>query len=465
MAVTMFAVIDTSLFGMITPSYGGRYNSWINRPLWFAALLASSYFLLLCYFTFKIVKKKPWNNFELFALILFIPSIIAAVNSSAFSNLGFLTILNYSSIPTIAAMACAILSMETIKKRESLVQLMIVILFFVPFYYTTAWFDWKFTFFDVAPEQANAEIEHGFGRGIKTNQIYKNLYEWISKTSQAYSSKDDFIISYDSSPMVHMIARRRPALSLSNLAFNEQPDSYFDKQIEFMKSRGRKPQLVYVFEAMPVLVPISLENPARFWEDKQFYFPSDDPISLYVLANMTMIESFTISNELSLSVRCFIDDASALSVLENKLNIDPANPALNMQMGNFYQKKGELDKAQKYFQKTLDANPKFILALMQLAINQSMKGNELNAVLYLKRIVAIEPNRIDAYYNIACIYARQKKIEDSIVWLEKAVNNGFNKWELLQTDSGLANIRGTTYYKNLMKKLSVAPASNEINME
>jgi len=67
--------------------------------------------------------------------------------------------------------------------------LAILILFFSPFYYTTAWSDWKFTLFDVAPEQASAEIETGFGKGIKTNQVYKNLYEWISATSQAYSGK------------------------------------------------------------------------------------------------------------------------------------------------------------------------------------------------------------------------------------------------------------------------------------
>jgi hypothetical protein len=314
MAVTMFAVIDTSLFGLIVPYYHGWYNGWAGRPLWFAALLTLSYLLLLCHFIFKIVRREPWTNLELFSLVLFIPSIIAAVSGTAFSALGMLVVLN-ASIPSIASMACAILSMETMRKRTYLTQLSILVLFLAPFYYTTAWSDWKFTFFDVAPEQANVEIETGFGRGIKTNEIYKNLYEWISATSQAYSNNDDYIISYVSTPMVHMIARRRPALSLSNIAFNELPDDYFDKLMEFMKSRKRKPQMAYVFEAMPVLVPVSLENPARIWQEKQFSFPSDDPISRYVLANMTMIESFPISN--GLSVRCFLDHATASRVLEN----------------------------------------------------------------------------------------------------------------------------------------------------
>jgi len=126
------------------------------------------------------------------------------------------------------------------RKKTFLTQLAVLVLFLAPFYYTTAWFDWKFTFFDVAPEQANVEIENGFGKGIKTNEIYKNLYDWIGRTSQAYSNQDDYIISYVTTPMVHMIARRRPALSLSNIAFNELPDDYLDKLMDFMKRHKRK---------------------------------------------------------------------------------------------------------------------------------------------------------------------------------------------------------------------------------
>jgi tetratricopeptide (TPR) repeat protein len=345
LSVMMFAAIDSSLFGLITP----YWNGWFDRPMWFTALLVSSYFLFLCNFIFKIIKKKPWNNFELFALVLFIPSLIAAINSSVFSALGILAVL-YSSIPAVAAIACAILSMETIKNRVYLVKLAILILFFAPFYYTTAWADWKFTYFDVAPEQANVEIEAGFGKGIKTNQIYKDLYEWISTTSQEYSSKDDYIISYVVSPMVHMIAQRRPALDDSWISFAEVPKDYYPKEIEFMKNRGRKPQLAYVFEAEPGLIPVTtLKDPRRQWYNKQFTFPSGDPISQYVLNNMTPIQRFPISKKLAVGL--FLDNESALRILENILTTDPANPELNLLIGNIYQKKGDFDKAKRYYKK------------------------------------------------------------------------------------------------------------------
>jgi hypothetical protein len=344
LSVIMFAVIDTSLFGMITPYYRG----WFDRPMWFAALLVSSYFLLICYFVFKIIKKKLWNNYELFALVLCVPGIIAAINNSVFSGLGFLAVL-HSSIPAVTAMACAIMSMETVKKRVYLVKLAILILLFAPFYYTTAWSDWKFTFFDVAPEQANVEIEQGFGKGIKTNQDYKDLYEWISTTSQAYSNKDDYIISYAVSPMVHMIAQRRPAMDDTFISFATFPQSYYYKAIAFMKNHGRKPQLAYVFEDEPILLPIKLEDPARIWGAKEFSFPSDDPISQYILTNMTQIGSFSIANKLI--ARCFLDNETVLRILENKLKTNPADQKLNLLMGNIYKNKGDFDKAERYYKK------------------------------------------------------------------------------------------------------------------
>jgi hypothetical protein len=146
-----------------------------------------------------------------------------------------------------------------------------------------------------------------------------------------------------------MIAQRRPAMDDTYLPFTGFPADYYHKSMEFMKKRGRKPQLAYVFEAWPALQPVSLENPARFWQSKRFSFPSGDPISQYVIANMTLIESFPISTELS--VRCFIDNASALSILENKLKTDPANPELNLLIWNIYQKQGDFDKARRYYKK------------------------------------------------------------------------------------------------------------------
>ena len=70
-------------------------------------------------------------------------------------------------------------------------------------------------------------IDQGYGKGIKTNQLYKGLYNWISRTSDKFSSKDDYIIAYVQSSMVHMISKRRPSFADSFITFGLFPESFY----------------------------------------------------------------------------------------------------------------------------------------------------------------------------------------------------------------------------------------------
>ena len=132
---------------------------------------------------------------------------------------------------------------------------------------------------------------------------------------------------------------------------------------------------------------------------------------------MTQIDSFSISN--GLSVRCFINDADALHVLENKLKADPAHLELNVLMGNYYQKIKVFDKAEKYYQKALDANPKFIPALRNLAIHQLMKGHDLDAVNFLKKLLLLIRTRLTATIILPVSMPGKNRVDNSIDGLRR----------------------------------------------
>jgi len=55
------------------------------------------------------------------------------------------------------------------------------------------------------------------------------------------------------------------------------------------------------------------------------------------------------------------------------------------------------------------------------------------------------------YYNVGCIFARQDKDKDAIFWLKKAIEKGYKNWDLIRSDKDLANIRGSSYYKEIMR--------------
>ena len=57
-----------------------------------------------------------------------------------------------------------------------------------------------------------------------------------------------------------------------------------------------------------------------------------------------------------------------------------------------------------------------------------------------------------AYYTVACVFARQHKTEKSVEWLKKAIRKGYDNWEALKNDRNLENIRNTPYYKSLINE-------------
>lgn len=449
LSIVMYYIINTSLFGLIIP----YYNGWFSSPMWFSSLIISFFIIFWTSIVIKIFKKLEYTKGEVIGIILLIPTSILALSSSIFSGLGVLTVL-HSSIPVIAAFACVVLYKQDEGREKSyFVNLLILVISLAPFYFTTALSDWEFTFFDVKPSQANYQIAKGFGRGIQTNSTYLNLYNWIMDTAQNYSKEDDYIISYIVSPMVHMITQRRPALDDTFVSFGEVPMDYYEESIEVMEKTGRNPSMVFVFEGMAALWPVSMKDNKYRWFGKQFDFNSraKDPISRYILKNMYFLDEFKINEQLI--VKCFVDnkiDALAAK-LHRDIEANPKKPSLHYAMGNMYMRKGLYTEAIESYKIVLSLKPDFVQALQHLAVAYSSRGDFEEAISSLQRIIEIQPDNTDALYNITCIYARQNKVADAISWLKKAVDKGFQNWDLLKNDNDLENIRGDAYYRDLIK--------------
>jgi len=67
------------------------------------------------------------------------------------------------------------------------------------------------------------------------------------------------------------------------------------------------------------------------------------------------------------------------------------------------------------------------------------------------KIIEDQPDNAEADYHIACIYSRKGQIHDTIKWLNQAIQNGFNRWDLLKTDSDLNPIRNSKEFQTLAK--------------
>lgn len=157
------------------------------------------------------------------------------------------------------------------------------------------------------------------------------------------------------------------------------------------------------------------------------------------------------SNNLKMALAAKRGVDEAIAETKEKLRLNPEDPALHYKLGELYNSKGELHDAIDQYQKALSIQPGFAQALHSLSIVYAIKGEYDQAISLFKKIIELLPENDSAYYNIACMYAQQNEIEKSIDWLKKAIKRGYNNWELIKTDKDLENIRGSSYYKELIK--------------
>lgn len=301
LSLSMFIIIKTSFFGLI-PLPDRLF--FFDKPMWLAGLLLSFLIIFTLYVLWKIYRKQEFSREEIIAVILAIPCLILSVSSITFSFNGALNVLDYS-IPIIGAMSIMIQSHKKRVPSHYMVQLLILLMLVAPFYYTTARFNWLFTCFDVAPKDANAEIDDGFCKGIKTNAVYKDLYVWLETMADKYTQKDDFILSYTCTAMVHMITKRRPALDESAIDFWIYPYEYYEAAISRMKKERREPAMAFVFETTPAFLSPDLDGGSYYYMYmKLIHFPSDDPVTKYIAGNMRPVDEFRTAD--GVNVRCYI---------------------------------------------------------------------------------------------------------------------------------------------------------------
>jgi len=94
----------------------------------------------------------------------------------------------------------------------------------------------------------------------------------------------------------------------------------------------------------------------------------------------------------------------------------------------------------------------FIPALNKLAIIHIKTGEYIKSIHFFKKIIKLRPNKNIFYYNIACLYSKQNKVEEAVSWLKRAIIHGYANWDLIKSDKDLENIRSSSAYIKLIEE-------------
>jgi tetratricopeptide (TPR) repeat protein len=143
-----------------------------------------------------------------------------------------------------------------------------------------------------------------------------------------------------------------------------------------------------------------------------------------------------------------IDDA--MGSFRKAVEINPESEARkNLQA--LQQREQGLENRIASLEKKLAGNPRDGKSLHDIAVAYSVKGDLDFSLKYLNRLVEIQPDNPDNYYNIACVYAKKNKVGESVSWMEKAIKKGFKNYDLIRKDPDLENIRNTAFIRDILK--------------
>jgi tetratricopeptide (TPR) repeat protein len=139
------------------------------------------------------------------------------------------------------------------------------------------------------------------------------------------------------------------------------------------------------------------------------------------------------------------------SMLE-KIAGKPGNYTLYVDLGDLYVKYKRFDLAEEQYKRAVMISPDNHEGIIKLAKIYAIKGNFSKAISEAERAIGLKPDYAYGYYFIASVYSLLNDKDKSIEWLKKAVESGYNDWELMRTNKNFDNIRSTSYYIDITAK-------------
>jgi tetratricopeptide (TPR) repeat protein len=110
---------------------------------------------------------------------------------------------------------------------------------------------------------------------------------------------------------------------------------------------------------------------------------------------------------------------------------------------------GRYDAARGKFEAAGRLEPRNADVLTQIGITYYARGNHSEAERHYRRAVAADPSHTVAYYNLACVLAKQDKVRDALRELRRAVDSGFSSVTTMDDDRDLDPLRRDAAFREI----------------
>jgi len=133
----------------------------------------------------------------------------------------------------------------------------------------------------------------------------------------------------------------------------------------------------------------------------------------------------------------------------------PPEAKLHLQQGRNHADKKEYDKAIEEFTLAIEIYPPYADAYSSRAAAYIQLRNYDKALEDLNEAYQKDPENAYINYNRAALYSLRKEIELSLNSLDKSLELGFNRYDIIEKDPDLMNLRKHPEYRNILSKYKV----------
>lgn len=115
------------------------------------------------------------------------------------------------------------------------------------------------------------------------------------------------------------------------------------------------------------------------------------------------------------------------------------------------EKNSDFNKAEDLYLNALTLKPDSLEALGSLSSMYEKTEQYAKAIIYYERLAeSYADKKAVAYYQIACMYALQNQVDESVKWLQTAADSGFADWTYLNHDLSFDMVRKSKRFQEFI---------------
>jgi len=157
--------------------------------------------------------------------------------------------------------------------------------------------------------------------------------------------------------------------------------------------------------------------------------------------------------QLGVSLDILGNHPEAIKHYQETIRTSPDHTDAHYYLGRAYMEAHDSEKAKEHFSAALQLQPNYIPALNDLGTLYAIRHENYKAIAMFRKMTEVDPKQVIAYYNIACLHSKLNEKQEAVEWLQKAIENGYDNIEKIETDKDLDNIRGNPAYAELLHHL------------